>query len=130
MNVYQKIAVGGFVMLVVALSVTTLYSQDALLWLTVFALAVALLVFSATWKLIFLSIQAVGILVGGIGHAVADLGDVVADWSEGRRVALGASPSPTVPDWDNPELRGGRSAERSDEGTPSFVEGTMESQNS
>jgi len=129
MNVYQKIAVGGFVMLVVALSVTTLYSQDALLWLTVFALAVALLVFPVIWSLIFLSLQAVGILVGGVGHAVADLGDAVADWSEGRRVALGASPHPTVPDWDSPEIRGGRSAEQSDEVAPSFVEGAMESQN-
>ena len=128
MNVYQKIAVGGFVMLVVAVSVTTLYNQQALLLLTVFALIVALLTFPAVWQLIFLSIQAVGILIGGIGHAVASIGDAVVDWTEERRRSLAAPSSPRVPDWGSPQLQG--TTEQSEElDIPPFMESVMEGQN-
>lgn len=124
MNVHQKIAFGGFVMLVVALSVTTLYDQKALLMLTAFALIVFLLTLPGTWKLIFLSVQAVGVLVGGIGHAVGIIGDIVADWSEEQRSNLTAPSSSRVPDWDSPELQ--TSAELD---APSFMDETLDRQN-
>lgn len=124
MNIHQKIAFGGFVMLAVALSVTTLYDQKALLLLTAFALIVFLLTLSATWKLIFLSVQAIGVLVGGIGHGIGITGDIVSDWSEDRRRSLAASPSSRVPDWDDPKLQTSTELD-----VPFFIDETLERQN-
>ncbi len=130
MNIYQKVAIGGFIMWVVALSVTKFYGVTGLVILTAFALIVVLLVFPTVWKLIFSIIEMIGLLIGGIGHGIGMIGDVVADWSEDRRHNLGSSQRSNVPSWDSLEREDGYTIEDSDDlDVPSFVKDAMEHQN-
>lgn len=102
MNIYQKIAFG-----VVAVLALALLAQDNLIMLIALAAIVALLTLPTTWKLIFSVLQMVGFLLGGIGHGIGWVGDVIVDWSELRKSNL-ASPvkkASNVPDWGSSELQ-------------------------
>lgn len=102
MNIYQKLAFTA----VAALGLGML-AQDKLTLLFGLAVAVALLVVPTTWRLIYLTLQMLGYLISGVGHGVGWIGDVVAGWSEDRKVSLPTRPklSSEVPAWDSSELQ-------------------------
>ena len=102
MDIYQKLAFTA----VAALGLGML-AQDKLTLLFGLAVAVALLVVSTTWKLIYLILQMLGYFISGVGHGIGWVGDVVADWSEDRKVSLSGRPklSSEVPAWGSSELQ-------------------------
>lgn len=102
MNIYQKLAFGVTVVLVLAW-----LAKDDLVMLIILAAVVALLTLPTTWSLIFSVFQMFGILLRGVGHGVGYVGDMIADWSEERRRSLTprSKTSSTVPDWGSEELR-------------------------
>lgn len=102
MNMYQKLA-----FIVVAVLGLALLAQDELTMLFGLAVVVALLTLPTSWKLIFSVFQMLGFLLGGVGHGIGYVGDVISDWSEERRHSLTprSKASSGVPDWGSEELQ-------------------------